>query len=74
MRSSGQQVPGGNLGPSAEKRPSGGGQGEQLPGGNPLLPLWQAIVELLRLEQIMKWLDRQLRRWPWLYRRLGGKP
>lgn len=39
-----------------------------------LRDLWQAIVEMLRIEQIVKWLDRQLRRWPWLYRRLGGRP
>lgn len=36
--------------------------------------LQDAIFEMLRVEQFVKWLDRQLRRWPGLYRRLGGRP
>lgn len=33
--------------------------------------LWLAVVRALRLEQIVDWLDRQLRRWPWLYKKLA---
>lgn len=35
--------------------------------------LGHAFLESLRLPQLVGWLDRQLRRWPWLYRRLGGR-
>jgi len=34
--------------------------------------LWLGIVTGLHLEEIVFWIDKQLRRWPWLYRRLGG--
>jgi hypothetical protein len=29
-----------------------------------------ALVEALRVHQVLRWLDRQLRKWPALYRRL----
>lgn len=31
-------------------------------------------VVVAPFERYVVWLDRQLRRWAWLYRRLGGEP
>jgi hypothetical protein len=33
-----------------------------------------ALADLWRLPAIVEWLDWQLRRWPWFYVKLGGRP
>jgi hypothetical protein len=32
---------------------------------------WLELVKAWRIEAAVRWLDRQLRRWPWLYRQLS---
>lgn len=36
--------------------------------------LRDAMLAALHLEQIVTWLDRQLRRWPWMHERLCRPP
>jgi hypothetical protein len=31
-----------------------------------------AVLAAARIPELAAWVDRQLRRWPWLYRKLGG--
>lgn len=34
-------------------------------------PLWLALAEALHLPQVVDWIERQIERWPWLYRMLS---